>query len=535
MATISFIADSIAVSITGTANLRNIRFTGEPAASGDDGFARTNGSEFNNSAGNLYFGNGSAGSYQYRTFIRLLLNIPPGATINAAFFKFVCNTTQAVGNFNCKIYCEDVDASSQPSDGSDLINATNHPLTSASTTWDTQEDWTAGGTYYSPDFASALQEVVDRSGFEQNNAITVHIISNNTYAYQRRFPRSYDYGSDEPQIQVDYTDPPPVIEADISATTAVSKARLGNQLFFIADCSAITNTANLYLSGATEQISIYPDGIGLNDSIIAAGGSQEVLTPADTAGLDDSINAYCEFDVATPADTAGLGDSIDAINTTSPISDAAGLGDYIAGGLETQHTLSDGAAFGDAIDALNWSQFLRDNQSQYVIRYFCTLTGAADLTTDFEIPISAFSARKRDGEATYLQVTVPGIEYSEQITDRSNGQLLIEMAYFVGGTEQLREEILRVDLETIRIDEGARNRSITLSGHRIESYGNNEIELTDATYKYVSDGIRRYRFAIPDPWLNPGDTAIIGDDSFRVGYITYNISTRYRQMEITEA
>ena len=109
------------------------------------------------------------------------------------------------------------------------------------------------------------------------------------------------------------------------------------------------------------------------------------------------------------------------------------------------------------------------------------------------------------------------------------------MAYFVAGVEQLREEILRVDLENIRTDEGSKNRSITLTGHRAESYGNQIVSLTDSNYAYISEGIRRFRFPIPDPFINPGDTIRIGADEFRVGYITYIISNRYRQMEITEA
>jgi hypothetical protein len=169
------------------------------------------------------------------------------------------------------------------------------------------------------------------------------------------------------------------------------------------------------------------------------------------------------------------------------------------------------------------------------VRYFCTLTGAADDTTDLTIAMPTFQARKRDGEATYLSVTVSGFDLAEQIADRANGQLIIEMAYFVNSVEQLREEILRVDLENIRTDQGPKNRSITLTGHRTETFGNQVATLTDPIYKFVSEGIRRYRFAIPDPFINPGDTCVVGEDEFRVGYISYIVSNRYRQMEITEA
>jgi hypothetical protein len=189
----------------------------------------------------------------------------------------------------------------------------------------------------------------------------------------------------------------------------------------------------------------------------------------------------------------------------------------------------------DSSDGLNWTEFLRNNQYDYVVKYFCTLTGEADGESDLEIPIQAFQARKRDGDPTYLSVTVPGFDLAEEISDRANGQLVLEMAYFIGGTEQLREEILRVDLENIRTDQGPRNRSLTLSGHRTESFGQQIITLVDPVYKYVSEGLKRYRFATPEPFINPGDTAKVGDDEFRVNYITYSVSDRYRAMEITEA
>jgi hypothetical protein len=211
------------------------------------------------------------------------------------------------------------------------------------------------------------------------------------------------------------------------------------------------------------------------------------------------------------------------------------LDDLINAGLETSHNITDGAGLGDSAACLNWSEFLRANQLNYIVRYNFTLTGAADGTSDATIPFNSFQARKRDGESTYLSVTIRGLDYAEQVADRVNGQMIIEMAYFVSGVEQLREEILRVDLENIRIDQGSTNRSITLSGHRTESFGNQLVTLTDPTYKYVSEGIRRYRFAIPDPWINPGDTIRVAEDEFRVGYILYIVSDRHRQMEITEA
>ena len=312
----------------------------------------------------------------------------------------------------------------------------------------------------------------------------------------------------------------------------------GSEEIYTVDFSATitgqTSTSQVQLLGGFVDTGI-ADGAGLGDTIDAAGGSTSA-TLTDGAGLGDSIVALGPINVELPADQAGMGDSVAAGGTFNNfVTDGAGLSDIINGGLETNHTLSDQAGMGDSTEGLNWTEFLRENQYNYIIKYFCILTGAADGESDLEIPIQAFQARKRDGDPTYLSVTVPGFDLAEEIADRSNGQLVLQMAYFIGDTEQLREEILRVDLENIRTDQGPRNQSLTLSGHRTETFGQQIITLADPVYKYVSDGIRRYRFATPEPYINPGDTAKVGDDEFRVNFITYAISDRYRAMEITEA
>lgn len=282
---------------------------------------------------------------------------------------------------------------------------------------------------------------------------------------------------------------------------------------FQASIAPASSTSSVRLKGGFIDDGI-TDEAGMQDEISGAGGTTFVDL-ADQAGMDDTVDGWSEHE--------------------RDLTDGAGLNDFISGGIQTEHDLTDQAGIDDSIDCLNWSEFLRDNQDQYIIKYFCVLTGENDDTTDIEIPIKQFQARKRDGEATYLSVSIPSFDHAQAIADRSNGQVIIQMAYFVGAVEELREEILRVDLENIRTDEGPVNRAITLSGHLTETFGGQEATLENPIYKYESEGIRRFRFAVPDPWINPGDTAKIGGDEFRVGYITYIISERYRQMEITEA
>ncbi|MDD3960075.1 MAG: hypothetical protein PHF65_07790, partial [Oscillospiraceae bacterium] len=174
-----------------------------------------------------------------------------------------------------------------------------------------------------------------------------------------------------------------------------------------------------------------------------------------------------------------------------------------------------------------------------VILYYFTLTGAADGETDATIPISSFQARHRNGESTYLSVVVPDYAtYSDIIDARSNGQMIIRMAFSNAGTVYHSEEILRVDLDTngIRKDQGGKSQSITLVGHRTETYSPQTLTLKNVTYRRTGNaGEISYRCAVPDIFLRPGDTAVYGSDSFTVGSITYSVSSGYTSMDVTEA
>ena len=266
------------------------------------------------------------------------------------------------------------------------------------------------------------------------------------------------------------------------------------------------------------------DGFNLTDGI------------SDAAGVGDSADAY---NTDSPiADTFGTADSADAFGErTASGSDVTGVGDAADAGCETERVSTDSAGFDDSSDGFNYTAWFRANRDRAVVRYYCTLTGAPDGLSDLTIPISSFQARKRTGESTYLSVAVPGMALAGDIADRSNGELVIDMAYLLDGVESLREEILRVELEQINPQEGARNRTITLSGHKTTTYDARAVSIQGANYKYTSDGSLGFRFPQADPYLNPGDalTVIDTEDVFTVDYITYAISARGAKfMEVRE-
>jgi hypothetical protein len=170
-----------------------------------------------------------------------------------------------------------------------------------------------------------------------------------------------------------------------------------------------------------------------------------------------------------------------------------------------------------------------------VLLYFFTLTGAPDGLADIIIPIESFQARHRSGDPTYLSVVIPGIDYATAIAARPNGEMVIRMSKAMRGVIYHTEEILRVALESVRVDEGSSNKSITLDGHTTKTYTAKTVALEGVTYYSVNGGRKLYRCATPNIYLRPGDTAAYGTDSFTVGLITYYVSTMQQSMEVSEA
>jgi hypothetical protein len=158
-----------------------------------------------------------------------------------------------------------------------------------------------------------------------------------------------------------------------------------------------------------------------------------------------------------------------------------------------------------------------------------------DSRSDITIPISSFSARVKADNPSYLSVVIPDLEnQAAAINARPNGELVIEMVYEIDGRDAFRWEIVRVDLEEIRTDEGPRSQSITLSGHKTNNYTPKNIELATANYRNVDEGWLRFRAAI-DPLVKPGDTVTIDADTFVAGEVIFNANTSRQIMELVES
>jgi hypothetical protein len=170
-----------------------------------------------------------------------------------------------------------------------------------------------------------------------------------------------------------------------------------------------------------------------------------------------------------------------------------------------------------------------------LVRYLLTITGAADSLSDLSLPMSSFQARRKSGEATYLSVVVPTLDYASEIAARSNGTIKVEQAYALGGEYVQRELILEAEIDNIKTYEGGKNQSVVLEGYKTTTYTTKLMTLTTATYRALSGGKLRYRVAETNVFLNPGDTVTIGDDTFIIGTMAYSISPTEQQIELEEA
>lgn len=76
---------------------------------------------------------------------------------------------------------------------------------------------------------------------------------------------------------------------------------------------------------------------------------------------------------------------------------------------------------------------------------------------DMMIPIESFQARNEAGVIKNISAVVPGMDYAEQIADRSDAILSL---YYADGVSAI--EIGSLPITSIRIDEGAKSQSITI-------------------------------------------------------------------------
>ena len=217
-------SDDLIVDVTGNGNQNVIEIS--ISASSDDAEQLT--SSMNLTSGDLDIGQRTVG-------MRFAgATIPKQATITNAFIQFSTDevTTNAT---SVTINGEDID------DASTFISAnpgniTDRPLTAASVAWSPSPWQTVGDAtpnQRTPNIASVIQEIVDRTGWTSGNALAV-IISTGTGL---RKAGSFDGSQQGPLLHVEFTPP-----GDVPPTVEITSPS-DNSIFVDTDSITFTATA----------------------------------------------------------------------------------------------------------------------------------------------------------------------------------------------------------------------------------------------------------------------------------------------------
>ena len=159
------------------------------------------------------------------------------------------------------------------------------------------------------------------------------------------------------------------------------------------------------------------------------------------------------------------------------------------------------------------------------------------------IPISSMTARIREGTPSYLQVVVPNFtQYSDTVQTYIEHCRESEMKVYkvIGGTTVY--DLVTVDLETIRYDQGSISQSIFLTGHRtFYNQAPKSVTIVDGDYMRSGTDIalettRRVRCSAYNN-VTAGDTVtyVYGADTFTfdVALLTFNSSSYGTEMEVS--
>lgn len=198
-------------------------------------------------------------------------------------------------------------------------------------------------------------------------------------------------------------------------------------------------------------------------------------------------------------------------------------------------TLSAGVSFAATARAYqDWTKAVDPRQVQKI--YLFTLTGAANGLPDLTLPVPNWQATNQAGERkSYLQGVIPvNADLLQEISDRTDGELVIAKGFrFSDGSVQT-EELLRSNFDTFRYDRGPGSFTVTASGYLPpRPLANDARTLTGVRSINLTNGKRRVRCDV-DFFLQPGMTVTALDEVFSADYINYFVNESDEFCEVSE-
>jgi hypothetical protein len=156
-----------------------------------------------------------------------------------------------------------------------------------------------------------------------------------------------------------------------------------------------------------------------------------------------------------------------------------------------------------------------------------------------EIPVENFSGQLRSGEPSFLQVSVPDAwtwaATIQAYAAHENTEMVVEAGQKWSDGTFTTQEIARTTLRNVQQYFGARTASVNLDGTDTRTNPTPASHtLTGASYLNLDTGGRlRYRVS-PNFAVRPGDTVSVGNDTFVVGELSYQVSPTNASMEVAE-
>lgn len=157
-----------------------------------------------------------------------------------------------------------------------------------------------------------------------------------------------------------------------------------------------------------------------------------------------------------------------------------------------------------------------------------------------EIPIANFSGQLRSGEPSYLQVSIPNAwswaATIQAYAAHADTEMVIDAGSKWSDGTYTTQEIARTTLRNVQQYFGATSASVNLDGTdtRTNPAPTSHV-LTGASYLNMDAGGKlRYRVT-PNFAVRPGDTVSVGNDTFVVGELSYQVSPTSASMEVAEA
>ncbi|RDE24101.1 VWA domain-containing protein [Motiliproteus coralliicola] len=132
------------------------------------------------------------------------VNVPSGATITSASIEFTIDEQQAVSADPVTVLVSAQAHDDPPGFTSSSYNISSRSKTTANVTWAITDNPAVGATLTTPNLSAVIQELVDRGGWSDNNAIA--FIIEHVSGTGVRWPESYDGGAlIAPKLNVTYT------------------------------------------------------------------------------------------------------------------------------------------------------------------------------------------------------------------------------------------------------------------------------------------------------------------------------------------